>query len=204
MALPSSCASLRGPLLRALPASHPAAARSRSTWPISPERPCSSRRSRPDALRQREAPSAPPWPVHGRDRRRAGSLVAVLAQVSLGMGIRGRPERGGRRRADPQRDLSAHPRGARFPPSVAAVFRANELSPPVRRFIEQVRLSPPDEPQGSWVGSLNRSWSQALAHKTERPQGRPCGRSHTRRRPSDGNSKGRVKPERTQPHPLIH
>jgi DNA-binding transcriptional LysR family regulator len=73
-----------------------------------------------------------------------GSLVAVLAQVSLGMGIGIVPSVAAEVVQIPNvifRPIDGEP----IPSEVAAVFRSNELSPPVKRFIEQVRLSKPDE-----------------------------------------------------------
>lgn len=73
-----------------------------------------------------------------------GSLVAVLTQVSLGMGIAVVPSVTPAVVQIPNvifRPIDGEPIAS----DVAAVFRCNELSAPVKRFIEQVRLSPPHE-----------------------------------------------------------
>jgi DNA-binding transcriptional LysR family regulator len=72
------------------------------------------------------------------------SLVAVLAQVSLGMGVAIVPSVAAAVVQFPNvifRPIDGEP----IPAEVAAVFRNNELSGPVKKFIEQVRRSPPDE-----------------------------------------------------------
>jgi DNA-binding transcriptional LysR family regulator len=74
-----------------------------------------------------------------------GSLVAVLTQVSLGMGVAVVPSVTPAVVQIPHvifRPIDGEP----IPSEVAAIFRCNELSLPVKRFIEQIRLSPPDMP----------------------------------------------------------
>jgi DNA-binding transcriptional LysR family regulator len=72
-----------------------------------------------------------------------GSLVAALGQVSLGMGIAIVPSMLAAVVQIPNvvfRPIDGEP----IPSEIAAVFRSNEPSPPVKRFIEQILLAPPE------------------------------------------------------------
>jgi DNA-binding transcriptional LysR family regulator len=131
---------LRDRFCVALPALHPKAAGAETLNPahlaseafVAPEQP---RGTHELARRGRFTPEIVATP---------GSLVAALAQVSLGMGIAIVPSMLAAVVRIPNvifRPIDGEP----IPSEVAAVFRSDERSPPVKRFIEQIRLAPPEE-----------------------------------------------------------
>lgn len=143
VALPSGLQShilLRDRFCVALPAPHPKAVAARPLNPahLAPEAfvaPEQARGTHELARRGRFAPEIVATP---------GSLVAALAQVSLGMGIAVVPSMLAAVVRLPNvvfRAIDGEPIAS----EIAVIFRSHEPSPPVKRFIEQARLSPPAE-----------------------------------------------------------